>query len=55
MNVRNLQDYLDIPYSQLEERAQKVKNNTRLQLRISELLSNNQPTYPPPKYVAQAV
>ena len=55
MNVPSLQDYLDIPFSQLEERAHKIKNNTRLQLRISELLSNNQTTYPPPKYVEQSV
>jgi len=55
MNVPNVQDYLDIPFSQLEERAEKIRNNTRLQIRISELLSNNQTTYPPPKYVEQSV
>ena len=35
--------------------AIKIRNNTQLQTRISELLTNNQIQYPPPKFVEQAV
>ena len=41
-NVPNIQNHLDIPYEQLEERARKIRNNTNLQLRVSELMANNQ-------------
>ena len=54
-NVPNIQNHLDIPYEQLEERARKIRNNTNLQLRVSELMANNQFQYPPPKHIEQAV
>ena len=53
--IPEINKYLDIPYEQLEERARKIQNNTSLQNRVSELLTNNQNTYPPPKYVEQSV
>jgi exodeoxyribonuclease-1 len=53
--VPSIHDTLDIPFEQLEERAIKIRNNTQLQTRISELLTNNQIQYPPPKFVEQAV
>ena len=53
--IPNIDLYLDIPYDQLLERAQKIKNNTRLQTRVSELLANNQINYPAPKYIEQTV
>ncbi len=55
LDVPSIEDKLDIPFEQLEERAYKIKNNTKLQSRISELLTNNQIQYPPPKYVEQSV
>ena len=53
--IPNIDDYLDIPYDQLVERARKIKNNVRLQTRISELLASNQINYPPPKHLEQSV
>ena len=53
--IPNIDLYLDIPYDQLLERAQKIKNNTRLQTRVSELLASNQINYPAPKYIEQTV
>ena len=55
LEVPSIHDTLDIPFEQLEERAIKIRNNTQLQTRISELLTNNQIQYPPPKFVEQAV
>jgi len=55
LEVPLIHDTLDIPFEQLEERAIKIRNNTQLQTRISELLTNNQIQYPPPKFVEQAV
>ncbi len=55
LDVPSIEDQLDIPFEQLEERANKIKNNTQLQSRISELLTNNLIQYPPPKYVEQSV
>ncbi|MDC0072928.1 exonuclease domain-containing protein [Gammaproteobacteria bacterium] len=54
-SIPHINQYLDIPFEQLEERARKIKNNTNLQTRVSELLTNNQVNYPPPKYVEQSV
>jgi len=54
-SIPEINQYLDIPFEQLEERARKIKNNTNLQTRVSELLTNNQINYPPPKYVEQSV
>ena len=54
-NIPSIQEYLDVPFEQLEERANKVRNNTKFQKRVTELMSNNQPQYPPPKYIEQAV
>mgnify|MGYP000650893879 FL=1 len=54
-SIPEINQYLDIPFEQLEERARKIKNNTNLQTRVSELLTNNQVNYPPPKYVEQSV
>ena len=54
-NIPSIQEYLDVPFEQLEERANKVRNNTKFQKRVTELMSNNQPKYPPPKYIEQAV
>ena len=53
--IPNIDLYLDIPYEQLLERAQKIKNNTKLQTRVSELLASNQINYPAPKYLEQTV
>ena len=53
--IPNIDEYLDIPYDQLIERARKIKNNVRLQTRISELLASNQINYPPPKHLEQSV
>jgi len=55
LDIPSIHDNLDIPFEQLEERADKIRNNTKLQSRISELLTNNQIQYPPPKYVEQSV
>ena len=55
LDIPSIHDSLDIPFEQLEERADKIRNNTKLQSRISELLTNNQIQYPPPKYVEQSV
>ena len=55
LDVPSIQEKLDIPLNQLEERAYKIKNNTKLQARVSELLTNNQIQYPPPKFVEQSV
>ena len=54
-SIPEINKYLDIPFEQLEERARKIQNNTNLQTRVSELLTNNQINYPPPKYVEQSV
>ena len=53
--IPNINEYLDIPYEQLVERARKIQNNVRLQTRISELLASNQMNYPPPKHLEQSV
>ena len=53
--IPNIDEYLDIPYEQLVERAKKIQNNVRLQTRISELLASNQMNYPPPKHLEQSV
>jgi exodeoxyribonuclease-1 len=53
--IPNIDEYLDIPYEQLVERARKIQNNVRLQTRISELLASNQMNYPPPKHLEQSV
>ena len=53
--IPNIDEYLDIPYDQLVERARKIKNNVQLQTRISELLASNQINYPPPKHLEQSV
>ena len=53
--IPNIDLYLDIPYEQLLKRAQKIKNNTKLQTRVSELLASNQINYPAPKYLEQTV
>ena len=55
LDIPSIQEKLDIPLNQLEERAYKIKNNTKLQARVSELLTNNQIQYPPPKFVEQSV
>ncbi|MDG2060349.1 MAG: exonuclease domain-containing protein [SAR86 cluster bacterium] len=55
LDIDNIENYIDIPISQLEDRALKIKNNTKLQSRISDLLTNNQVTYPPHKYLEQTV
>lgn len=53
--IPSIQDYLDTTFEQLEERAYKIRNNTKLQVRVSELMTNNQIKYPPPRYIEQAV
>ena len=55
LDVPSIQEKLDIPLNQLEERAYKIKNNTKLQARVSELMTNNQIQYPSPKFVEQSV
>ena len=54
-DVPDINRYLDIPHEQLIERANKIRNNTSLQGRISELLASNQINYPPPKHLEQTV
>ena len=53
--IPNIENYLDIPIEQLEERARKIKENVKLQTRVSELLASNQVNYPAPKYLEQTV
>ena len=53
--IPNIDRYLDIPHEQLIERAQKIKENVKLQMRVSELLASNQINYPSPKYIEQTV
>ena len=53
--IPDLEKYLDIPHEQLVDRARKVRENIKLQTRISELLASNQINYPPPKYLEQTV
>lgn len=55
LDVPSIQNYLDIPFKQLEERAYKIRNNTNLQNRISELLTKSQIQYPAPQYIEQKV
>tara|TARA_Y100001970_G_scaffold84128_1_gene106210 strand:+ start:1965 stop:3359 length:1395 start_codon:yes stop_codon:yes gene_type:complete len=55
LDVPNYKDHLDVPFEQLEERAIKIKENVKLQQRVSELLASNQINYPPPKHLEQAV
>ena len=55
LDIPSIQEKLDIPLNQLEERAYKIKNNTKLQARVSELMTNNQIQYPSPKFVEQSV
>ena len=54
-DIPSIQESLDIPLAQLEERAYKIKNNTNLQARVSELMTNNQIQYPSPKFVEQSI
>lgn len=54
-SVPSISKYLDMPFEQLEERARKIQNNSNLQNRISDLLTNNQTNYAPPKFVEQSV
>jgi len=54
-NVPNLNIFLDESPQLLKERAHQVRENLRLQNRISEILTNNQPQYPEPKYLEQTV
>ena len=53
--IPNIDRYLDIPHEQLIERAQKIKENVKLQTRVSELLASNQINYPSPKHLEQTV
>ena len=53
--IPDLEKYLDIPHEQLIDRARKVRENIKLQTRVSELLASNQINYPPPKYLEQTV
>jgi exodeoxyribonuclease-1 len=53
--IPNIDRFLDIPHEQLIERAQKIKENIKLQTRVSELLASNQINYPPPKHLEQTV
>ena len=55
LSVPSIQKYLDMPFELLEERSLMIRNNTKLQSRISELMTNNQIQYPQPKFVEQAV
>ena len=55
LDIPSIQEKLDIPLNQLEERAYKIKNNTKLQARVSELMTNNQIQYPSPRFVEQSV
>ena len=50
-----IENYLDIPHEQLIERAHKVRENIKLQSRVSELLASNQINYPTPKHLEQTV
>ena len=54
-HIPNIDRFLDIPHEQLIERAQKIKENIKLQTRVSELLASNQINYPPPKHLEQTV
>ena len=55
-NVPSVQEYLEnISLEEIEKRADKVRNNSNLQNRISELMTNNQIQYPSPKYIEQSV
>jgi len=54
-NIPDLETHLDLPLSQLKDRAEKIKNNIKLQTRISELITSNQKEYPPHKYVEQTI
>jgi len=54
-HISDIDRFLDIPYEQLVERANKIRNNTSLHSRVSDLLANNQINYPPPKYLEQSV
>ena len=54
-SIPDIEKYLDIPHEQLVERAWKIKENIKLQTRVSELLGANQINYPPPKYLEQTV
>ena len=53
--IPDVENFLDIPYDQLVERAHKVRANIKLQTRVSELLASNQVNYPPPKHLEQTV
>ena len=55
LDIPNVDKYLDLPITQLEERALKIKNNTKLQTRVSDLMTNNINQYPPPKYIEQTI
>jgi len=55
LDIPNVDKYLDLPIRQLEERALKIKNNTKLQTRVSDLMTSNMNQYPPPKYIEQTV
>ena len=47
-HIPNIANHLDISHDQLIERARKIKENIKLQTRVSELLASNQINYPPP-------
>ena len=54
-HIPNIDNHLDISHDQLIERARKIKENIKLQTRVSELLASNQINYPPPKHLEQTV
>ena len=55
LNVPDLKNYLDLPLEEIESRAYKIQNNTILQTRISDLLTQHTNNYPPNKYIEQTV
>ena len=46
---------IDLPLEEIESRAHKIQNNTVLQTRISDLLTQHTTNYPPNKYIEQTV
>ena len=56
--IPNLKEHLEnmnVTQNKVEENAFKIRNNVNLQKRISELMANNQISYPEPKFVEQSV
>ena len=47
--------YLDLSIKELTRRANLLKENFEFSDRLSELLIKKQKSYPPPKYVDQAI